>query len=463
MSSILIVDDEKNIRRSLEMILNDEGYDIRQAEDGEQALALIREEPVDLVLLDLLMPGRDGLDILQEIRASRPDTAVVMMSGHGSIVQAVQAVKSGAYDFIEKPLTKEKILIIVGNALDQRSLAKENRELKQALDRKNRMIGGSPALEAVRQTVQKIAPTTARVLILGESGTGKELVAKAIHDLSPRKNKPFIKVNCAAIPAELIESELFGAVKGAYTGSVADRDGKFSQAHCGTIFLDEIGDMSLNGQAKVLRVLQEGELEKVGGNKTFKVDVRVIAATNKDLKTAIQNGAFREDLYFRLNVVPIEIPPLRERKSDIPMLIDYFSRQLCQEEGLKKKEFAKETVDAMTRYAWPGNIRELRNLTERLIILSSGNTVIPSDLPDYLTQPQDEKITDEPHHDPEYGNKSLRAVREETEKNFILQALEKNNWNISAAAEELDIDRTNLHKKIKIYNLAKDQPEENGN
>ncbi len=449
MSIILIIDDEKNIRRSLEMILTDEGYDVVLAESGNEALKVLEKDSADLVLLDLLMPEKDGLQVLSEIKNSMPDLAVIMMSGHGSIGQAVQAVKSGAYDFIEKPLTKEKTLITVRNALEQRSLRRENRSLRLALDKSVRMVGESKPLEAVRQTIRKIAPTSARVLILGESGTGKELIAKAIHEQSPRRDKPFIKVNCAAIPAELIESELFGAVKGAYTGSVNDREGKFEQANNSTIFLDEIGDMSLSAQAKVLRILQEGELEKVGGTKTLKVDVRVIAATNKDLKALIQRGLFREDLFFRLNVVPIEVPPLRERKDDICLLINFFIQSFCREENLKPKRISDEAMDALLKYDWPGNIRELRNVAERILILSSGDTILREDLPSGIFRPL-----------PAVSSKPLREIREETEKQFIRAALEKHNWNISAAAEELDIDRTNLHKKMKLYNLTRDSNEE---
>ncbi len=454
-SQILIVDDEKNIRRSVEMILQSEDHTIFQAENGKEAIQNLREKKMDLILLDLLMPEMNGIETLKQAKEIDPDVVVVMMSGHGTIENAVEAVKLGAYDFIEKPLTKEKVLITAKNALERVSLREENRSLKSTLAKQFEMVGESSAMRDVKAQIQKIASTNVRVLVLGESGTGKELVARAVHEMSPRKNKPFIKVNCAAIPEELIESELFGAVKGAYTGSVADRDGKFTQAHTGTIFLDEIGDMSLKVQAKVLRALQEGEFEKVGGTKTIKVDVRVVAATNKDLKSEVQKGTFREDLYFRLNVVPIMMPPLRQRKNDIPLLIQHFIKQCCEESALKKKSFSEEAIRSMSEYEWPGNIRELRNVVERMMILGAGDVVQASELPFNVTRSEAAYIKNTS------GNKSLKDIKEEVERAHIVSVMEKNNWNVTRAAQELDIERTNLHKKLKYYNITSDKMSEN--
>lgn len=455
MSNILIVDDEKNIRRSVEMILQSDEYTIFLAENGKEAVNLVHEKKMDLVFLDLLMPEMNGIEVLKQVKEYDPDIIVVMMSGHGTIENAVEAVKLGAYDFIEKPLTKEKVLISAKNALERVSLRDENRSLKSAIAKQFEMVGESSAIKDVKAQIQKIASTNVRVLILGESGTGKELVARAVHEFSPRKSKPFIKVNCAAIPEELIESELFGAVKGAYTGSVADRDGKFSQAHTGTIFLDEIGDMSLKVQAKVLRALQEGEFEKVGGTKTVKVDVRVVAATNKDLKAEVQKGTFREDLYFRLNVVPIIMPPLRQRKTDIPLLVQHFIKQCCEESALRKKAFSDPAIQVMTDYDWPGNIRELRNVVERMMILGAGDVVQSEELPISVAKAETAYIKNVS------GNKSLKDLKEEVERNHIVSVMEKNNWNVTRAAQELDIERTNLHKKLKYYNITSDKLSEN--
>jgi len=453
LDTILIIDDEKNIRRSLEMILESEHYTISTAENGQEGLKALRDKPADVVLLDLLMPDLSGLDVLKEAKKIFPETVFIMMSGHGTIEQAVEAIKCGAYDFIEKPLTKEKILVTVRNALAQKELLEQNRALKQEVEQKFLMVGESAAIKAVKAQIAKVAPTSARVLILGESGTGKELVARSLHDLSPRKNRPFVKVNCAAIPNELIESELFGAVKGSYTGAYADRDGKFFQADRGSLFLDEIGDMSLSAQAKVLRVLQEGEFEKVGGGKPIKVDVRVIAATNKNLQEEVRAGAFREDLFFRLNVIPIPVPPLRERRDDIPLLIHYFMERGHREEGLPLKTFSSETLDYLTAYKWPGNIRELKNLVERLLILSPGETIRAEDLPETITATctKTERFS---------GQKSLKDLCEETERQFIESVLKKYNGNITRAAQELGLERTTLHKRLKSYNINVDSLKE---
>ena len=445
---VLIVDDEKNIRRSVEMICAGEGYRVQTAADGDEALARLAEEPADVVLLDIVMPGRDGLQVLKEIHTRYPEVLVVMISGHATVQNAVTAVKEGAYDFIEKPISKEKLLITLENALRSRRLQRENLELRQQVAGRYRMVGESRAMREVLEQVAKVAPTNGRVLIFGESGTGKELIARAIHENSPRREGPFIKVNCAAIPEELIESELFGAEKGAYTGAHQTREGKFSLADGGTLFLDEVGDMSLKVQAKVLRVLQEGEFEKVGGHKTQKVDVRVLAATNKHLEQEVQAGRFREDLYFRLNVVPITAPPLRRRKDDIPLLVDYFIERFVRENGYRPKRLAPEALQALRNYDWPGNIRELQNLVERLMIMCSSDVVGVDDLPPHIQSPTPQtSLNLEP-------GMTLREVKESVERRFIAEALRRNDWNISQTAKELDIDRTNLHKKIKYYGLS---------
>ncbi len=445
---LLIVDDEKNIRRSIKMICESEGYRVLQAEDAAAALQAMEEEAADLVLLDINMPGVGGLELLQKLREKWPELLVIMISGFATIENAVAATRHGAYDFIEKPIHKEKLLLAIKNALKSRSLERENRTLKKHIDNRYAIIGSSDALQAVLQQVQRVAPTDGRVLILGESGTGKELIARAIHENSSRREGPFVKVNCAAIPEELIESELFGSVRGAFTGAVETRDGKFSQADGGTLFLDEVGDMSLKVQAKVLRALQEGEFEKVGGSKTERVDVRVVAATNKDLEQEVAAGRFREDLFFRLNVIPIVSPPLRARREDIPLLVEHFISSYCEENGLRKIEVLPEAMTVLQKYDWPGNIRELRNLVERLVIMAPSPQVSAADLPATLSQPARES-------GPRFGgNLTLRQVREQAEKQHILTTLQTVDWNISKAARILDIDRTNLHKKIKLYDLS---------
>jgi two-component system nitrogen regulation response regulator NtrX len=447
--TILIVDDEKNIRRTVEMICAGEGYDVKTAAGGAEAWQVLDSRAIDLILLDINMPGTDGLTLLGQIRKKYPDIAAIIISGYGTIENAVAATKQGAYDFIEKPIHKEKLLLTISNALKSRSLEKENVQLRKKISGRHRMIGKSPAMQSVLEQIRKVAPTEGRVLILGESGTGKELIARAIHDNSKRRDKPFVKVNCAAIPEELIESELFGSVKGAFTGATETRQGKFSQADGGTLFLDEVGDMSLKVQAKVLRALQEGEIEKVGGSKVERVDVRVVAATNKNLEDEARKGRFREDLYFRLNVIPLISPALRQRRDDIPILIDYFIDSYCSENGFRKIRVTEAARDVLAQYDWPGNIRELKNMIERLVIMSSDRQVEVADLPAHL-------------HSTGIGTKttfsaegsSLKEVREGVEKAYILQALQKHNWNISQTAKALGIDRTNLHKKINYYGIS---------
>ena len=450
--NILIIDDERNIRRTLDMILSGEGYQVFTCASAQAGLGVLKKEYIHLVLLDILMPEINGLDLLPKLLKVRPDLAVIMISGHGNVQNAVLAIKRGAYDFLEKPLDRDKVLLAISRALQTRELTEENRHLKQQIEGRYEMLGQSPALTEIRNQIARVAPTNGRVLILGESGTGKELIARAVHKMSRRANNPFIKVNCAAIPEELIESELFGSDRGAFTGAVKTRDGKFLQADGGTLFLDEIGDMSLSVQAKVLRALEQGEFERVGGVKTFQVDVRVIAATNKNLHAEVEQGKFREDLYFRLNVVPLTAPPLRERRADIPELAEHFLNTYAQENGFLPKALSAEARDLLLQYDWPGNIRELKNLIERLSIMVSEDTIYPEDLPtlDRMTIPKQLDSF------PDLGaGKTLRQVREAVERHYIAEALERHSGNVTRASNALGIERTNLHKKIKQYDLER--------
>lgn len=450
--NILIIDDERNIRRTLDMILSGEGYQVFTCASAQAGLGVLQKELIHLVLLDIVMPEVNGLDILPELLKVRSDLAVIMISGHGNVQNAVLAIKRGAYDFLEKPLDRDKVLLAISRALQTRKLAAENRHLKQQIEGRYEMVGQSPALSEIRNQIARVAPTNGRVLILGESGTGKELVARAVHKMSHRAKNSFVKVNCAAIPEELIESELFGSDRGAFTGAVKTRDGKFLQADGGTLFLDEIGDMSLSVQAKVLRALEQGEFERVGGAKTFRVDVRVIAATNKNLHAEVEQGKFREDLYFRLNVVPLTAPPLRERREDIPELAEHFLNAYAEENGFLPKALSAEARDLLLQYDWPGNIRELKNLVERLSIMVSGDTIYPEDLPtlDGMSIPR------QPDSFPDLGaGKTLRQVREAVERHYIAEALERHKGNVTRASNALGIERTNLHKKIKQYDLER--------
>src|ERR687898_676932 len=380
MPSILIVDDEPGVRSALGGVLRDEGYDVDAVDSGEACLERLARQTYDVVVLDIWLPGMDGLATLARMRERQIDVQVVIISGHGNIESAVRAIKMGAFDFVEKPLSLEKTVLVVRNALRQRDLETENRVLRARVDRQHVMVGESFAMRQLREQVETAAPTNGRVLIYGENGTGKELVARTVHQLSRRRNAPFVEVNCAAIPEELIESELFGHSKGAFTGAVADKPGRFEQATTGTIFLDEIGDMSLKTQAKVLRVLQEQVMERVGGTQRIKVDVRVLAATNKDLIAEIRAGRFREDLFFRLNVIPIFVPALRDRQQDIPMLAEHFMALVAQEHGRKPKTFEADALIALRQYARPGNVRELRNVVERLMIMVPGDRISSRDL-----------------------------------------------------------------------------------
>ncbi len=448
--TILVVDDEASILESLKGVLGDEGYRVRTADSGTAALAMLREEQPQAVLLDIWMPGMDGIEALKRMRESYPDVPVIMMSGHGTIETAVRATKLGAYDFLEKPLSYEKIVLLIQHAASESRLLSENRALRRKVDSRWEMIGGSPAMEELKQQIATAGPSRGRVLISGESGTGKELVARAIHAASDRAVRQFVEVNCAAIPQDLIESELFGHVKGAFTGATADKPGKFEQADGGTIFLDEVGDMSLATQAKVLRVLQEQTFERVGGTQTIRVDVRVIAASNKDLQAEIAAGRFRDDLYFRLAVIPIHVPPLRERALDIPLLVSRFLGTLSEEYGKRPKTVSPGALTRLGAHSWPGNVRELKNLVERLVIMAPGPEIREADLP-----PLGEREAGvSPAAEPVVG--PLREARAEFERRYILDRLRANKGNVSRTAEELEIERSNLHRKIKALGIEID-------
>ena len=448
MPSILIVDDEPGVRTSLSGVLRDEGFEVEAAASGEECLERAARGAFDVVVLDVWLPGIDGLVTLQRLRERNVDAQVVMISGHGNIESAVRAIKMGAFDFVEKPLSLEKTVLVVRNALRQRDLETENRVLRARVDRQHVMVGESAAMRQLREQVEMAAPTNGRVLIYGENGTGKELVARTVHQRSRRRNGPFVEVNCAAIPEELIESELFGHARGAFTGAVAEKPGRFEQATTGTIFLDEIGDMSLKTQAKVLRVLQEQVMERVGGTQRIRVDVRVLAATNKELAAEIRAGRFREDLYFRLNVIPIFVPPLRDRRDDIPLLADHFMALMAAEYGRRPKRIASEAVARLQQYPWPGNVRELRNVIERLMIMVPGDTITAQDLAflghDGLRRPAV----------PEGDALPLADARERFERDYILQALAAQHGNISRTAELLGVERSNLYKKMKAFGIA---------
>lgn len=456
MKNILIVDDEKSICQSLDGILSDEGFHTSFAATGEECLDIIQEENPDLILLDIWMPGIDGLETLKRIKQIRPNQMIIMMSGHGTIETAVKATRLGAFDFIEKPLSLEKVLLSIQNAMKIGQLVAENKALKEKIGRDYQMIGKSPAIDQLKQQIKLAAPSSGWVLITGENGTGKELVARAIHQHSTRADKPFVEVNCAAIPEELIESELFGHEKGAFTGATAARKGKFDQANSGTLFLDEIGDMSLKTQAKILRILQEHKFERVGGNKTIEVDVRVIAATNKDLQEEIKAGNFREDLFFRLNVLPFSVPPLRHRKDDIPRLCQHFLKYFCGKESREIKTMTDSALKALMNYNWPGNVRELKNLIERLVIMTPEREIKVTDLPLGINNPSTNSETSRSESGDTLPD-SYREAKEIFEKQFLIDKLRKNKWNISKTAEEIGLERSNLHRKIKSYHIEPGQ------
>jgi two-component system nitrogen regulation response regulator NtrX len=442
-SDILIVDDEKGVQTSVQGILDDAGFGSQAVSSGEEALELLLKREFPVILLDIWLPGIDGLTALAKIRQIAPETIVIMISGHGSIETAVKATKLGAFDFVEKPLSLEKTLLVVKNALHQHQLQEENRLLREQIERKYVMIGDSVPMQALRQQIAFAAPTNGRIIIYGENGTGKELVAHLLHLHSPRRDGSFVEMNCAAIPEELVESELFGHVKGSFTGASEDKEGKFSQADSGTLFLDEVGDMSPKTQAKVLRVLEEQRFTPVGGNDSMHVDVRVIASTNKNLEREIELGNFREDLYYRLNVIPFQIPPLRERREDISLLTQYFLNDFAQSYGRRPPLLTPKAMEVLENYSWPGNVRELRNIMERIVIMTHQLRIDIYDLPEpilnrtLLGQPEQE------------GESSLQGARERFEKDFILQKLLEYKGNVSRAAQALGIERSNLYRKIK--------------
>jgi two-component system nitrogen regulation response regulator NtrX len=450
-SKVLIIDDEEDVRSTLKMILEREGYDILLAANGDAGLKIAQRESPDLIFLDIKMPQMDGMEVLKRLNPVDGSPPVVMISGHGTVQTAVEATKLGAFDFIEKPPEYDRLLLVARNALSQKKLTEENRRLKLSFDERYRLVGGSSALDKVAEDIKRAAPTHATVLITGESGVGKELVARAIHRNSLRKEEAFVQVNCAAIPEELIESELFGHEKGSFTGATEKQIGKFELAHKGTIFLDEVGDMSLRTQAKVLRVLQEGEVERIGSQKTIQVDVRVIAATNKKLEDQIEKGDFREDLYFRLSVIPIRIPPLRERPEDIPTLVQHFVRQFAAENNFRPKTISPEAMEALRRHPWRGNVRELRNTIERLLIMVPDDPVRPEHLSDVLRRPAGEGAA------PSESAGSLRDFKESAERAFLVQKLRESRWNISATAAAIGTPRSNLYKKLEQYGISQEK------
>jgi len=446
LTRILVVDDEESIRRSLGGLLSDEGYEVAPAPDGAKALELLERDraAVDLVLLDIAMPGRDGLEILEDVRAQWPDLPVLMMSGHGTIETAVRATRLGAFDFVEKPLSVEKLLLSIRNALERSELQHENQRLRSEALNAHEILGSSEPIQTLKKQIAQAAPTNGWVLITGENGTGKELVARQIHVQSKRADHPFVEVNCAAIPEELIESELFGHERGAFTGAIARKQGKFELADHGTIFLDEIADMSLKTQAKVLRILQEHKFERVGGTETIEVDVRVIAATNKDLEVEIAAGNFREDLFYRLAVIPFRVSALRERRDDIPILAQSFVKEFCAESGTRTKEIAPKAMNLLRAYSWPGNVRELRNLMERMVLMTPGPHIGAEELPDTI------RVGDV-RRGAEGG--SLEDARRAFEREYIVDKLREHDWNISRTAESIGLKRESLSRKTRALKI----------
>ena len=450
MASILVVDDEPGVRSSVAGVLSDEGLAVDTAASGEECLERAAAGSYGVIVLDIWLPGIDGLTTLQRLTERGVDARVVMMSGHGSIEQAVKAIKLGAFDFVEKPLSLDKTVLVVRNALRQHRLERENRDLRARVETPVTLVGDSPAMRALRRLVETAGPSLGRVLILGENGTGKEVVARLIHQHSARRNRPFVEVNCAAIPEELIETELFGHVRGAFTGAIADRPGRFEQADGGTLFLDEVGDMSLKTQAKVLRVLQEQSLERVGGGQRVRVDVRVLAATNKDLQAEIRQGRFREDLFFRLSVVPVAIPPLRERREDIPVLAEHFMATISREYGRRMRRLTPEALARLQAYDWPGNVRELRNAVERLIIMGHDDRVTAEEVA-FLGDGHPQGALRGPAA--EAVGLRLSEARDAFEREFILRTLARAQGNMSRTADLLGLERSNLYKKMRAFGI----------
>jgi two-component system nitrogen regulation response regulator NtrX len=448
--TILIVDDEESIRQTLGGILTDEGFHVITAGSGEEALRLLEEEPPNLVVLDIWLPGMDGIEVLKTIKVLHPNLQVVMMSGHGTIETAVKATKLGAFDFIEKPLSLEKVILVVNHAMELVRLEEENLLLRQkVVSHEYELTGNSAPIQDLKEMIGIVAPTNAWILIMGENGTGKELVARSVHRQSRRVQKPFVEVNCAAIPEDLIESELFGHEKGAFTGATAMKRGKFDLANEGTIFLDEVADMSLKAQAKVLRILQEKTFERVGGNRLISTDVRVLAATNKDLEKEMEEGRFRQDLYYRLNVIPLRIPPLRDRREDIPLLVNRFLSDFALKEGEAEKKVTDEVMASLMRHNWPGNVRELKNIIERLVIMTPGGVISKCDISPLFGEGGKEILP----HEPAISGDSFRAAKQDFERQYIIRKLREFDGNISRTAEAIGLERSNLHKKIRGYGL----------
>jgi two-component system, NtrC family, nitrogen regulation response regulator NtrX len=452
-ATILIVDDEPQILQAIAGLLQDEDFEVLTAPDGEAALKKVREELPDLVLLDIALPGRDGLEILKDLKDQHPTMPVIMISAYGSVENAVKATRLGAYDFIEKPPHADKILLSVRNALEMARLSEENRRLRQQAAPAREIIGQSEAIQQVREKLRLVAPTSASVLITGENGTGKELVARALHYLSPRSHRLFVEVNCAAIPEDLIESELFGHEKGAFTGATGRRQGKFDLAHEGTLFLDEIGDMSLKTQAKILRILEEQRFERVGGSRPIQVDVRIVAATNKTLEVEIARGTFREDLYHRINVIPLHVPPLRERREDIPLLSQHFLEEVARENQAPLKTLTPQALEVLADQPWPGNVRELKNFIWRVFLLTPRPVIDAEDLP--LERPDSINLT---------GSLSallalpdFREARAHFEREFLQRKLREHNGSVSATAEAIGLERSHLYRKLRAYNLETDK------
>ena len=451
MKPVLIIDDEKEICDSISMILEYEGYAVDSTTSAIEGLKKFNEQDFSAVLLDIQMPEMNGFEVLKKIKEAKPSTSVIIISAHGSIENAIKATRLGAFDFLEKPIDRDKLLISVRNATEQATLKEENEEIKKTFVGEGEILGRSKAIQKILELIDKVAPLETRVLITGENGTGKELVARAIHKKSERKDKPFIEVNCAAIPNELIESELFGHEKGSFTGAVSQRIGKFELANKGIIFLDEIGDMSLQAQAKVLRAIEEGRIERVGGGKKIDVDVRIIAATNKNLLEEIHKGNFREDLYHRLNVIPIHVPPLRERIEDIPILVEHFCKEITTKHKKPSVHFSEDAIKILQAQPWTGNVRELRNIVERIIIIVDKREITLKDI-DFLfagTQASLDNLID--------TSNSFQEFKEKAEKAFILKQLKANDWNISKTAEILDIQRSHLYTKMRKYGIEKEE------
>lgn len=451
--TILITDDEKSIRNTLREILEFEKYNIVEAENGEKALRTIKKEHIDLVILDIKMQGMDGIEVLEKIKNIKPELPVIMISGHGTIKIAVEATKLGAFDFLEKPPDLNRLLISIRNGLNSSELIKENKQIRTELFGSTEIIGDSPAIQSIKKLITKVASSNSRVLITGENGTGKELVARAIHDQSERSSRKFVDVNCAAIPADLLESELFGHEKGAFTGASAQRIGKFEQADGGTLFLDEIGDMSADSQAKVLRALQENRIVRVGGNERIEIDVRILAATNKDLHEEIQEGNFREDLFHRLNVIPIQLPPLRDRREDITLLAQWYLDKLSEKEIIfSGKSFSDDALETMKKMDWPGNIRELQNIVERVALLSTDEQIRASDIERLTISKGKNKNQLSSTID---NTDSFHDYKEEAEKLFLIKKLEKYDWNISSTADAIGIQRSHIYTKMKKYGIER--------